>query len=310
MVGRFRIDVPRRVLGIDIGATKIDWVCLSSSKVESSGKERTDSKMQNSHLVDFISDLAEQTGADSIGISVAGFVDGNRIINMPNVPNIKNLDLNFKVKSFVQNDIKSAALAVWVRRKKTSNDSFVLVSCGSGIGGAIVNNAKLICGENNTAGEFGHMKFTFEKPRSEPMLVDWEYLSAGKGIEKQFHSFLSGQPNLNSKKYSNFDAKQIFESDSSLAKRICSQAAFYFGVGVANIANALNPKEIILAGSVSNAYLSKYKKQFSKAFNSASIGPVQNTIISKCEFENPCLMGSVLLTRMDSNPQFADFFSK
>jgi glucokinase len=310
MLRRFRNVNPRRVLGVDIGATKIEWVCLSSSKVESSGKESTDSKMQNSQLANLISDLAEQNNADCIGLSVAGFVDGNRIVKLPNIPNIKNLDLNLNVKTFVQNDLKCAALAVWARRKKNPNDSFILVSCGSGIGGAIVYDGRLMCGENNTAGEFGHMKFTFEKPRSEPMLVDWEYLSAGKGIEKQFHSFLKGQPNLNSKKYSNFDAKQIFESDSSLSKRLCSQATFYFGVGLANIANAFNPKEIILTGPVSHAYLSKYKKQFSDAFKSACITTVQNTVISKCEFENPCIMGSVLLTRMDSNPQFAEFFSK
>ncbi len=310
MLSRFRTSTPKHVLGVDIGATKIEWVCLSSSKVESSGKESTDSKMQNSQLVNFISDLAEQNRADCIGISVAGFVDNNRIVKLPNIPNIKNLDLSFKIKTFVQNDLKCAALAVWARRKKNSNDSFILVSCGSGIGGAIIYNGKLLCGENNTAGEFGHMKFTFETPRSELMLVDWEYLSAGKGIEKQFHSFLRGQPNLNSKKYSNFDAKQIFESDSSLSKRICSKSAFYFGVGLANIANALNPKEIILTGSVSQAYLSKYRKKFMDAFDSACISTVQNTVISNCEFENPCLMGSVLLTRMNSNSQFAEFFSK
>lgn len=295
-------------VGIDIGASKIEWAVLSKSKIESDGRIDIHPDSTNEDLREIVNEIINKSNAKLAGIGVAGFVQNNIVLQMPNLPKIKDLDFSLQ-NTFIENDLKCAALAYWWSRGRSKQDSFVAISAGSGIGGAIVQDGKLIRGKDNLAGEFGHMKIPFAKPRGLPALVDWEKLAGGRGVEQNFYAIIKGRSSISSKKYDFEGAKEIFESDSPLAKRVCVEGAFYFGVGIANIANALAPNEIILSGSVAKAYMNKYKKEVLNAYSQGAIAPLQDMNINVSKFSNPTLIGSILLTRQKSNKKVKEFLN-
>jgi predicted NBD/HSP70 family sugar kinase len=304
-------------LGIDIGASKIEWALLEGGKIKKTQKFQTPKGMDNAALMKIIYNIIEATKPGKIAIAAPGYCRDGEIINLPNIPKVgsllveKGIKKQFGIDAFLQNDVKCASLAQWWMRGKRGDDSFVMVAPGSGIGGAIVYNGMLMHGQSNVAGEFGHMKICVGCGR-ENKWVEWEEMCGGRGIEKKYLE-IGGRKIADGGKGKKFgkkcggdankmqaDAKFILNSNDELAKKVSNDGAYYFGVGLANLANALNPKEIIIAGSVGKAYFAKYKGQMMAGFGEAVIKPVRNTKIRISEFENPALMGAMLLAKQDA----------
>ena len=279
----------QNVLAIDVGATKIQWAVIKNGKIIEKEKMKTLEKMDNKKLANLVIAIASKTKPNRAGISLPGFVKNGKILQLPNLPNVKNMEIEkelkrkLKIPVFAQNDVKCMAIALL--NEKNACNSFIVVAPGSGIGGAIVIDGKIVLGKQNCAGEFGHMKIIFEGKGRGTKIFEWEQICGGKGIEKKYFE----------KTRKRKSAKEIFSSHKKIEKNICKNAAYYFGIGLANIANALNPQKIIITGSVGKAYLAKYKKTVLDAFEKNAIEPVRKTKIEKCRMENPALAGAAML---------------
>jgi glucokinase len=151
----------------------------------------------------------------------------------------------------------------------------VFLTISTGIGAGIIINKKLYRGATGTAGEFGH---TIVEPHSELTCtcgnkgclmacacgMALPYLYAQK-IREGKVSKLNLPSNFNLAKLSGQILKKGLEMDDPVSKEIISDSAYYVGLGIYNIFQALNPPIIVLGGGLTNwgdFYLDKIKSTF------------------------------------------------
>ena len=144
----------------------------------------------------------------------------------------------------INNDVKCFALAEnkFGRSKKYKNAIYLTI--GTGIGGAIEVDGKLYNGENNIAGEFGHLMMVYNGEKCGcGNRGCWERYASGNAIEKLYFKL------YNEKK----KAKEI-ALDSARGngrdKKVIKIAASYLAAGFVSIINTIDPEVIVVGGSV------------------------------------------------------------
>ncbi|VVC00930.1 N-acetylmannosamine kinase [uncultured archaeon] len=280
-----------QVLAVDVGASKIEFATKEQLRAGRVGRIEIDKTLNHRQLAFIISGLIEEEGADGVGLALPGMISGGEVLVLPNLQKVDGKKLSILLqklpaKVFVENDVKCMALAHLAARGG-KNDDFILIAPGSGIGGAIVRGGKLMRGANNMAGEFGHMKMKDITGGYK----DWEQLCAGVGLEKRWRM----------RKKTAKSAKEIFKlaDRDKLARRLVCEGAQEFGAGLASIANALDPKEIIIAGSVGRAYMkdAKLKKIVKASYCAQATKPARNKKIALSEISYPALRGALLMSK-------------
>ena len=159
-------------IGIDIGGTKIAAVLLDNA----SGKElfsyRTNTPKNYpdflKSVIDVINKISLHASSDFyIGIGIPGLVFPNRqVLNYNNLPFIKpdfifDLEKEIKHQVFISNDANCFAFSEYIDGSaKGYNSAFCLI-IGTGVGGGIVINNRIISGPNAFTGEIGHTSIPF-----------------------------------------------------------------------------------------------------------------------------------------------------
>ena len=150
--------------GIDIGGSSIKFGIVSNGKVESkksfpySGRR---SQIVQHDLRAAVRELIENK-VKGIGIGFPGYIDqeNKRFIGGPNMEIAINVKEMMEQEDFhnykIDNDGNLAALAEYEYFYSGRVENFIFISFGTGIGGGVINNSKLIRGEGN-AGELGHI---------------------------------------------------------------------------------------------------------------------------------------------------------
>ncbi len=204
-----------------------------------------------------------------VGVGVGGVVDfaEGRVIKTPNFSfsNIYLEDIitkKFRLRTFVDNDANLAALGEKAYGAGKGVDNLVCLTLGTGIGGGIIINGKLYRGSGSGAGEIGHM--TIQIGGAECACGndgDLEALASGRSLgkeaakcaEKNKDSLIFKIAMENNEPITGaLVTKAALEGDE-LANSLIAKHAFRLGVGLANIANVLDPELIILVGGMAEA---------------------------------------------------------
>ncbi len=288
-----------RVLAMDLGASKMQHGLRQGGRWSNMGRISIPRQMKTEELLALVSQLAGASKADCICLSVPGFVVDGKLAGMPNIPRVDGKRFmqgmrKLGIPFFIDNDVKCMALAEWVARGGKADDDFLLVAPGSGIGGAIVREGRLARGAHNVAGEVGHLKVCDGKGG----WVDWETGCSGFGIERKFAR-------------KGWDAKKILHSRNPSARKMAAAAAGCFGAGLAGLANALDPEEILVAGSVGRAYMrnAKLRRAVLAAYAQNAILPVKKTPVRCVSLPYPALTGAALLGQGKKNAKTRRFLS-
>lgn len=143
---------------IDIGGTAIKSGFVVSNKIKEYSEVKTP-KNKSEFLESLVSIIKNNVKYDDkICISIASPIISGIVQSPPNLP-INNFDIvhflkkQFKNKIYLENDARCAALA---ENKINKRDNFVLLTLGTGIGGAVFISGKLYKG-TGYAGELGHI---------------------------------------------------------------------------------------------------------------------------------------------------------
>lgn len=228
----------------------------------------------------------KKIGKDSItgvGIGVPGPVDDNGVVykavnlgwGVMNINEILGGLLGMPVKA--GNDANVAALGeMWCGGGKGCSD-MVLATLGTGVGGGIIVNGKMVTGSAGAAGEIGHIHIKDDEPD--------ECGCGGHGCLEQYAS-ATGVVRLANRKLQAsaqdsvlraakdrgvLSAKTVFDAvkkGDKLACEVAEEFGEYLGKGLAAIACVVNPEVFVLGGGVSKAggilceYVSKYYTKY------------------------------------------------
>ncbi|MCL5267453.1 MAG: ROK family transcriptional regulator [Bacteroidetes bacterium] len=200
---------------------------------------------------------------EGLGVSIGGIVDSkNLVVNF--APNLGWDDFNIgdaireampELKSIsVGNDAKASALAeLWFGSHEVDLSNFVFLSIGPGIGSGIVVQNRLLDGEYQASGEFGHMVI-YEG--GEPCTCGnngcWEAYASDKATVNRYMKRQPGARSTSS--FSIQDIVDLAKEDDPIAVEILKQTGYYLGLGISNIIKAIDPHVIIIGGRITQAW--------------------------------------------------------
>lgn len=207
----------------------------------------------------------------AVGIGAAGFVDETRstVLFSPHLawrlePLRTRLEQRLGLRVIVENDANAAAWAEHRFGAAMGETSAVLVTLGTGIGGGIIRHGVLERGRHGMAGEFGHMTLVPRGRRCEcGNRGCWEQYAGGGALAREARDFAaSGTPLAGALLDAvGGDASQLTgrivsecaEQGDAGAAGVLRETGEWLGMGLANLAAALDPGVIVVGGGVSSA---------------------------------------------------------
>lgn len=156
-------------VGIDIGGTKIaGGVVAADGRIVE--KLRVDTPTDTSSLAQAVIDMAHHLSARhdivAVGVAAAGFIDKDRatVIHAPNIawrnePLRAILEARIDVPVTIENDANAAGWAEFRFGAGRGVDDMVMLTMGTGVGGAVISQHELFRGGHGIAAELGHLRF-------------------------------------------------------------------------------------------------------------------------------------------------------
>ncbi len=203
-----------------------------------------------------------------VGMGLPGPVDGNGIIrkavnlHWQDVFNVEEklasyLPAGMKVRA--GNDANVAALGeAWMGAGK-GYKNIVMVTLGTGIGGGVIIDGKVVAGITGAAGEIGHI-YVGDDPGEACNCGNrgcLEQYASATGIVRLLKKELEEHPDekteLRDKKLNAKELWDAVKNNDPLAIRVAEQFGKYLGSGLSVVAGVLNPEVIIIGGGVSMA---------------------------------------------------------
>lgn len=264
-------------IGIDFEARSILAVAVDFSDKP---LRNAQSRIQDSDSVQKVIKKLEQTIKEvlpedpkrllAIGVGVPGLVDSNSgiglfyryISNWKNVSLASRLSRKFEVPVFLENNMRSMALAeLWFGQGLGVAD-FICVGIRSGIGAGMVLNNQLYAGAHHDAGEFGRWRC----PTLSPEAARWfagdtnpsflgpevQEIASIRGIQRALRNAVeAGESTLLKPKRTVYSLEEILsglQQRDKLVTRLIDEVARCLGWAVAHLAMVADPSKIIIAG--------------------------------------------------------------
>ncbi len=201
---------------------------------------------------------------EGLGVSIGGIVDSKKLV-VNFAPNLGWEDFDIgealreampEVKNFsVGNDAKASALAeLWFGSHELDLSNFVFLSIGPGIGSGIVVQNRLLDGEYQASGEFGHMVI-FEGGEHCTCGNNgcWEAYASDKATVGRYVKAKNMEPKM-SRSLTFQDIVESAKKDDPVAVEILKQTGYYLGLGISSIIRAIDPHVIIIGGRITQAW--------------------------------------------------------
>jgi len=248
----------KKILAFDIGGTKIASGIIefkkNSYKISDYQKNATPKNKDGviRKLIELINYYQENNKFNKIGVATLGGVDNKKgiVISAGNIKGWKNVKLKKIIEketgknTEIDNDVKCFALAENKFGKFKKYNNIIYLTIGTGVGGALEIDNKLYRGNNNIAGEFGHMIIINNGEKCTCGGYGcWQQYASGKAIEKLYY-------NLYNKKKKAKDIAMDSVKGIKRDQKIIKKTASYLAMGLVNIINTINPEIIVIGGSV------------------------------------------------------------
>lgn len=265
----------KNILAIDLGGTssKCAIVATSSKNILLEFSIETDIKNVLINLKNGIDHIFHDNDfawkdISSIGVAIPGFLDINHGIvklagnlNFHDYPIKKNLEKIFKKPIILINDANAAAYGEYYYHENKPQN-LILYSLGTGIGGGVILNGRIVTGYHGFAGEFGHGgDFQNYKTCTCGLKNCLEPIASASGINSLIQKYAKENPNSYITKLSDkienlstINLKQLLDSNNqeqvAEAKIILQPSILALVHHMSTIVYAFDPEVIVLAGGL------------------------------------------------------------
>lgn len=200
-----------------------------------------------------------------IGVGAPGGVDGdgnlvNGAVNIGwgsfNIPEALRAYIKVPVKA--ANDANAAAFGEMWQGSGRGYKNIVVVTLGTGVGGGIIIDGKIVNGTTGSGGEIGHMHLVDDE--KEPCGCGaygcLEQYASATGIARLARRRLEKDDKASVLRGGHISAKTVFDAvkeGDAVAIEIAEQFGEYLGRGLAMVASVVDPEIFIVSGGVSKA---------------------------------------------------------
>ncbi len=250
-------------VGIDVGATKIESVVLEENGNETH-RSRTECPKDYFTIIKTIKDIYFKLENEfkkelQIGVCHPGIHSPQTglVKNAPNCNWLEKKPFQADLRKalgrevFCENDANCFALSEAIDGSGKHYKIVYGIILGSGAGGGLVIDKKIVSGPNGVAGEWGHNQIPYFAAKKEnfdssnPREAEIESFVSGLGLAKRFNKIYG----------KNLKANEIFALNRSHdidAERFIDDFKVNLAMSLSSIINILDPDAFIFGGGVSN----------------------------------------------------------
>lgn len=264
-------------IGVDIGGTKIAaGVVDEDGRIIAKSRRDTDPRDSDSvdqGVIEACRELAEQYDVGAIGLAAPGFIGADQatVLFTPNLPwrdhplrDIVAKELGDDVRIVVENDANAAGWAEFRFGAACDVQDMLLLTIGTGLGGALVVGGNLVRGAWGVAAEVGHMRVV---PGGHYCGCGhegcWEQYASGSALVRDAQSSLITQPERGQRllELAGGDVEQLTgpqvtqaaQEGDPLSVELLAELGRWIGEGSASVAALLDPAIVVIGGGVSAA---------------------------------------------------------
>ena len=239
-------------IGIDLGGTKIEALALDGAGREVFRKRVPTPRGDYAATIAAVSSLVKEIGDGSVGVGipgaasqVTGLVKNANSTWLIGKPLKEDLENALRRPVRLENDANCFALSEAVDGAGKGASVVFGVILGTGVGGGIVVDGKVLVGANAIAGEWGH------NPLPAPTAADLPHPACYCGRTGCIETYLSG-PGLSRDHESRTGRRLSAEEIVSLGDQSLERYEERLARALASVINVLDPDVIVLGGGMSN----------------------------------------------------------
>jgi len=261
-------------IGLDIGGTKIAGALVSASgKIVNRNKTATPKRVKTkdiyNSITEAIDELIHESGVTAsaikgIGVGVPGIVDTrhHKILAAPNIaltgfPLSSLLKRKYRRHIMMANDVNAGLLGeAWLGAARGLSH-VVGIFPGTGVGGAVISDGKLVLGAQGAATELGHVIVSLDGPLCHcGNRGCLEALTSRWAIERDIRlAIKAGKKSIVTKlndgrldMIKSRILKEALEENDPVVKAVMTKAATVLGKMAISLNHTFNPQAIIFGG--------------------------------------------------------------
>ena len=251
-------------IGIDLGGTKVLAVLMVNNEIVDTVEFSTPGRPDE--LVDAAFEAADRLRSEAVegvGVGIAGLVrwpDGVFVwgphVAGTEVPVRTELEQRIGLPVVVDNDANTALWGELHLGVARGHDDVLLVTLGTGIGGAILIDGRIYRGAS-FAGEWGHTMYDSGGVRCDCGKIGcWETVASGPALARLARDFVAQNPDgslahaLGSGRIDGEAVTQAADAGDESARSLVAQVGADFGRGLCNLIAIFDPDMIVVGGGL------------------------------------------------------------
>ena len=260
---KYRIGVDIGGMSVKIGVVDQEFNLVEKSRFPTG--EGCTSDYIIKEIIDVCRAFAEKYPIESVGIGSPGRVDADNGIvivagNLPfrNEPIARKVSQALSLPVFIENDGSCALIGEKAAGACKGCHDAVIITIGTGIGGAIVINDRIVRGAKLGAGELGH--FVIDR-NGEPCPCGlngcFEQYASATALIEQTENAVRENPEsiLASVSREGITGKTVFDAADNgceIAKSILSEYGHILSDGINSLVHIFQPQMVVISGGIAN----------------------------------------------------------
>lgn len=191
-------------------------------------------------------------------VSADGIVNGSANLGWKYKEVKKELQELTGLPCYIGNDANVAALGEMWKGGGEGEKNMIMVTLGTGVGGGVIIDGKMLVGANGAGGEIGHICVNYSETDqcgcgNRGCL---EQYGSATGIVRLARKKLGQEMRATVLNKEDVTAKNVFDAvkaGDEVAKEIAVEFGRYLGYGLANLAAVADPAVFVIGGGVSKA---------------------------------------------------------